>query len=100
MMAFVASRMSLTFSISKSPFTKFSNVDLGRLATSPPETTTSRTERFFLRYSRICSMRVGCFSANWRLGTWGTLLPTKSILVQCPQYWGQVDNSSAKTFVG
>jgi hypothetical protein len=30
----------------------------------------------------------------------GVELPTRSIRVQCPQYWGQVGSSSASTLVG
>ena len=32
--------------------------------------------------------------------TTGVEVPTRSIRVQCPQYWGQVDSSSANTLVG
>ena len=67
---------------------------------SPPETTTSRTVGVLRGYSRICAWRSFCGVWNLSLSTWGTSLPTRSIRVQCPQYWGQVDSSSASTLVG
>ena len=73
---------------------------MGTLAMSPPETTTSRTLGVRRRYSSICACRSGCLMTNLYLATSGVLLPTRSIRVQCPQYWGQVDSSSARTLVG
>src|SRR6266511_2406027 len=55
----VARRMSRMLSMSMSCDTKSLSTRIGRLAISPPDTTTSRTEGVRRRYSRICSYRLG-----------------------------------------
>ncbi len=96
----VANRTSRMLGMSRRAETKASSVPMGRLATSPPDTTTSRTPGVRRKYSRICSYRVCCGTTKRFLSTWGTSLPTRSMRVQWPQYCGQVDSTSASTLVG
>ena len=100
MSALVARRMSRIDSISSSRCTNASSTFHGRFATSPPETTTSRTVGVARRYSIIAVCRSAGLAANRSLLTCGVELPTRSIRVQCPQYCGHVDSSSARTLVG
>ncbi len=79
---------------------KCSRFGHGTLATSPPDTTTSRTPGVRSRYSIIAPSRGTGFIWNFSLVTAGVELPTRSILVQCPQYCGQVGTISARTLVG
>ncbi len=46
------------------------------------------------------SYRSTGFSVSFSLSICGVELPTRSMRVQWPQYCGQVDSSSASTFVG
>jgi len=98
--ALVASRMSRMLSISSSRSMNDSRFFHGMFATSPPETTTSRTSGELRRYSIIASSRSTGLRPNFSLVMTAVELPTRSILVQCPQYCGQVGSSSARTLVG
>ena len=98
--AFVANRMSRMFSIRSSRSMNDSRLRHGMFATSPPETTTSRTSGEVRRYSIMRSSRSTGFRSNFSFGTTGVELPTRSIRVQCPQYCGQVGSNSASTLVG
>src|SRR5680860_77087 len=86
--ALVASRMSRMLSISISLVRKSSSRGHGMFATSPPETTTSRTVGWLRRYSIIASILSTGLSWNLSLSMTGVELPTRSIRVQCPQYCG------------
>jgi hypothetical protein len=98
--ALVASRMSRTFSISSSEVKNASRRGHGMFATSPPETTTSRTPGVRRRYSSMSSSRSLGLPTNFSLSITAVELPTRSIRVQWPQYCGQVGSSSASTLVG
>src|SRR5439155_3062624 len=80
--ALVASLMSRMASMSMSAETNFSSRLAGMLATSPPETTTSRTEGVLRRYSSISWSRSGCLISYLYFATLGGALPTTPIRVQ------------------
>ncbi len=86
--------------MSSSALTKLSSRGQGMLATSPPDTTTSRTPGVARRYSIMAVSRSAGGRPNLCLVMLGVGLPTRSIRVQCPQYCGQVGSTSASTLVG
>ncbi len=100
MSALVASRISRMLSTCSTRSTKSSRRFHGMFATSPPETTTSRTPGERRRYSIIASSRSTGLRSNLSFSMTGVDVPTRSIRVQCPQYCGQVGRISASTFVG
>ena len=88
------------FSISSTEVSQASRRAHGMLATSPPDTTTSRTCGVLRRYSIIDSSRSLGLPTNFSLSMTAVELPTRSMRVQWPQYCGQVGSSSASTLVG
>ena len=88
------------FSMSSSARTNSSRRLIGRFATSPPLTTTSRTDGVRAQVVEHLLVAVLGLISNLYFATWGVELPTRSMRVQCPQYWGQVGSISASTFVG